>query len=566
MYILGINSVYHESSVCLLKDGRIIAAAEEERFTRKKHAKQPTVHNPHELPLQALRYCLTQANIRPQDIDRIGYSFNPRRPLFGSSNEREIQIMWGNTDNLHIFTQNMLLVPQILQNMGFTGAFTWIDHHICHAASAFYLSPFDNAAVLAIDGIGENGTTLLARGDLGNLNVLQEIYYPASLGFFWEKLSMFLGFSRYDACKVMGLAAYGDSERYASQFATLIQKQTDDIFSVNSDILFSLPEEDYTELEALFHVPKRECEQPIKTMHQDIAAGLQKVTNDIVLHIATHLYHHTRLRNLCLAGGVALNCTTNSFLHENGPFHHLFIQPAAHDAGTAVGVALALWYKQTPQSERRIMTHAYWGPSFTNDSIEQILKQQKIPYTYISAIEQKVAQLLQEGNIVGWFQGAMELGPRALGNRSLLADPRNPHMRDVLNQKIKHREDFRPFAPSVLFEAAHEWFEILKPTLAADFMLMAYPVKTQVRDKIPAVLHVDGTSRIQIVRQEINPRYHRLITEFYHLTGVPLILNTSFNDNEPIVCTPHDALHTFLKTQMDYLALGDFLLDRRALQ
>lgn len=563
MYILGVNSAYHETSASLLKDGMLIAAVEEERFTRIKHGKSSAINNPHELPIQAIRYCLETAGITLSDVASIGFSLDPERRLANKDvKDRVVAGSWGSDEGEREFYRLLNLVPQKFHEMGFIGEFTWIEHHLCHAASTFYPSPFSQAAVLTIDGIGESSSTALAFGDGQDLTVLQEIPYPASIGFLWEKISKFLGFTEYDAYKVMGLAAYGNPTRFAEEFQRLIWPLPDGTFAVDKTLL-CFRVEDYRALEGLFGTPRRVHDQPLLEVHQDIAAGLQQVTNQLVLHLVEHLYGQTGSLNLCIAGGVALNCMANEVVHRSGPFKHLYIQPAAHDAGTALGAALVIWNRLALRESREVMAHAYWGPSFSNDEIEKALQAMNLQYERMPSIERAVAELLAGGYIVGWFQGRMEFGPRALGNRSLLADPRNPHMREILNSKIKHREAFRPLAPSVLYEEAHEWFDMGEPTIASDFMLMAYPTKECMKARIPAVVHVDGSSRIHTVRKEVNRRYHQLIAEFFALTGVPLVLNTSFNDSEPIVCSPGDAIATFLKTQMDYLAIGDFLFDRQ---
>jgi carbamoyltransferase len=563
MYILGINSAYHESSACLLRDGELVAAAEEERFTRKKHAKAADIDNPDELPLNAIRYCLEAGGIGIEHVEKIGFSINPIKRLENKAiKDITVDGSWGSPSGEDKFFQQLSLVPQKLGDMGFNGEFIWVDHHLCHAASAFYLSPFDEAAVISVDGIGEVSSTVLAYGQGNDFNILRETNYPASLGFLWEKLSKFLGFTEYDACKVMGLAAYGDPERYAREFKRLVNIISDGNFEMDNNIL-RFRKEDYSALEQLFHIKKRERHQELASSHRDIAASLQKITDEVMFCITKYLYEKTQSSNLCMAGGVALNCTTNRLIYELGRFSNLYIQPAANDAGTAIGAALFIWHTLCGDRHRNIMNHAYLGPSFSDHQVMETLEENKIVYERIDDIEKMVAQLLSQSHIVGWFQGAMEVGPRALGNRSLLADPRKPDIRNILNEKVKHREDFRPFAPSVLLEEAHEWFHIQKSTYASDFMLIAYPVRDAVINKIPSVVHADLTSRIQTVRKETNERYHKLISEFFKITGVPLVLNTSFNDSEPIVCTPQHAIDTFMKTGIDYLAIGDFLIDKR---
>lgn len=561
MYILGINALYHESAACLVQDGSIVAVAEEERYNRKKHGKLPRPDNADELPVQAIHYCLVEAGIDLGQVEHIVYSSDPYGVVLKSIPEPIQEIVIA-------FEESQLRVPIKLRNMGFTGELTWLDHHVAHAASAFYAAPFHDAAILAVDGVGNFTTTGCYWGVNNQIRGIQEIAYPHSIGFLWELMSVFLGFEVYDAAKIMGLAAYGNPDRYAAQFKKLAWLVPDGNFAMDDDILrFWMIDYDqnsgyYDGLEALFGMKKREPDQELDDTHHDIAAALQKITDDIVLHMVEHAYAKTRSENLCLAGGVALNCVTNHHVFEHGPFTNLYVQPAAHDAGTALGAALYLWYHRLGKQRGEWMPHAYFGPSFTNADIARCLQDAHLRYTPSANIEQEVAQLLSQGNVVGFFQGRMEYGPRALGNRSLLADPRNPNMREILNHKVKHREYFRPFAPSVLAEEAHNWFEIGKPTVATDFMLMAYPTKADRQAKIPAVVHADGTSRIQTVRAETNPRYHKLISAFYALTGVPVVLNTSFNDSEPIVCTPQDAIATFMKTEIDYLAIGDFLVSK----
>ena len=562
MYILGINSVYHESAACLLDDGVVVAAAEEERFTRIKHAKTPRMDNPDELPLHAMQYCLETAAIDIRQVEHVGYSSDPRRRLgqYGySAMDWDVE-----------FTHNIMRTPGRLRVMGFEGRFAWVDHHTAHAASAFYPSPFAAAAVISVDGIGDNNTTASFSGADRKLRCVQDIASPHSLGFLWEVVSMFLGFDIYDATKIMGLAAYGDPDRYAKHFGQLLRLLPHGRFEVNSDLLrfwlldYLKPSGYFRGLERLFGFKRRTGDEELSQAHRDISAALQSVTDKVVLHLAEHLHKRTGAENLCLAGGVTLNCVTNQYAFERGPFSGLYVQPAAHDAGTAIGAAMYIWHHKLGHARCDGMASPYVGPEFSDSQIESELQHYGLSYSRADDIEKEVAGRLCEGALVGYFQGRMEIGPRALGNRSLLADPRDPNMREVLNQRIKHREDFRPFAPSVLYEEARRWFEIGKETPAYEYMLMACPIADAMLHKIPAVSHVDGTSRIQVVRREANPRYHRLISEFEQLTGVPVVLNTSFNDTEPIVCSPEDAIRTFLRTEIDYLALGDFLVSKEA--
>lgn len=402
---------------------------------------------------------------------------------------------------------------------------------------------------------------MLALGHGTRLSPISEISYPASIGFLWEKIAKYLGFSEYDACKVMGLAAHGNPEPYRDHYRHLLKLLPDGRFCLDNDIL-RLRTQDHGGLTALFGTGPRSPHQEITRTHADITAALQAATDEVMLHLVEHAARRLGTRNLCMAGGVALNCVTNGRIAATGRFDALYIQPAAHDAGTALGAALLIWHQILEGSQRHEMRHAYWGPEYSDAAIEAVLREHRASYKRVDSISDEAARLLADQKIVGWFQGRMEFGPRALGNRSLLADPRHPAMRDRLNRVVKKREDFRPFAPSVLAEHAQDWFDIPRPSGACDFMLVGHRARHP--EKIPAVVHVDGTSRIQTVHRETNPRYHRLISAFHQITGVPLVLNTSYNDREPIVCTPADAITTFQHTGIDYLAIGDFLVEAAA--
>ncbi|WP_019915015.1 carbamoyltransferase family protein [Paenibacillus sp. HW567] len=563
MYIMGINSVYHESSACLMKDGVVIAAVEEERFNRKKHGKELRLDNPHELPLQSISYCLKEAGITLQNVDHIGYSINPARRLDTYKIKDYVDIdNWGSEGGETEFYLNTLKVEELIKEMGFCGEFHFIDHHICHGASAFFASPYEEAAVVVIDGIGETATTLVGYGKRSDHQIvrLDENLYPASLGFLWEKLCMFLGFSEYDACKVMGLSSYVAVDPLVlSQLRSCVAIGKHGKFTTDPEIL-RYRQDDFTGLEKLFGIPRRQAEEPVTDIHTKIAAALQAVTEEILVSMVNHAYDLTGSTNLCMAGGVALNCVANGIAFHQSGFQNLYIQPAANDAGTAMGAAYTLWNIHLANYQPPQVTTAYLGPQFTDEAIEATLVEYGLTFEKITNIEERVAQLLADQNIVGWFQGRMEFGPRALGNRSLLADPRVLGNKERMNRAVKKREDFRPFAPSVLDEDAEQFFIIPKKSDVSDYMLITYKVKSNVMDKIPAVVHVDGTSRIQTVKKSTNPRYYSLIEHFKGITGVPMLLNTSFNDNEPIVCNPEGAIRTFLNANIDYLAIGDYLI------
>ncbi|CAL2082491.1 carbamoyltransferase [Tenacibaculum sp. 190524A02b] len=559
--ILGINSVYHESSACLVVNGKLVAAIEEERLSRIKHAKEAKIDNPNELPMQAINECLRIGNLTLSDIDEIGFSFEPQRRLDENLKVDDFYEAenWGSKEGEELFYLKLKEVPYQLKELGFKGEFVYIEHAIAHAASTFYPSGFEDAAIVSIDGIGEIESSTIAHGKGSTITKIQQVEYPNSIGFLWEKMAKFLGYSEYDACKVMSIASFGEPEKFMSAYEKFIMLNNDTFFKIDKDIIkFRI--EDYTDLEEIFGIPKRSFNDPLLKVHQDIAASLQEITTTIVMNMVQKAYEKTQSKKLCLAGGVALNCVTNRIIFENSKFEDIYIQPAANDAGTALGAALKLYTEGLEGNERITLNHTYLGPSFNNNDIQAAIEAKGLVYREHENIEEIVAELLTEGKVIGWFQGAMEFGPRALGNRSLLADPRDPGMVKKLNSVVKHREDHRPFCPSVLAEDAAEWFNIGKEATAADYMLMAYPVNKNKKENIPAVVHVDGTSRIQKVQKSTNPKYHKLITKFKELTGVPLLLNTSFNDREPIVCTPENAINTFLKTKIDVLVLGNNLM------
>jgi carbamoyltransferase len=557
--VLGLNSVYHESSAALLVDGHIVAAAEEERFTRRKHAKRASVDNAHIMPRESIAFCLAEGGLESTDIDQISYSYDPelRRKSF-RVDAMSVPGNWGSCAGEDIFLESLGGIPAAVYDiLGASMPISYVRHHLAHAASVYHTSCPKHAAVLVVDGIGESSSTVLFGGAGGQLKVLEEIEYPHSIGFLWEKISTFLGFSEYDACKVMGLAAYGDATIYRRAFSNFVQFD-EHKYRMNLNILrFRLPE---TEPLAKLLGEHRQPGDPIEQRHADIAATLQGITNQIMLNLARYIYRLHPARDLALAGGVALNCTANYLLKERAPFENIHVPLAPHDSGTAIGAALHVSLASSEDWE--IQRSPYIGPQFDDDQVCRALRAVPWPAEIPDDLYKRVADLLCAGAIVGWFQGRMEWGPRALGNRSLLADPRNPAMREVLNRKVKHREPFRPFAPSVLVEHADEWFCLGRRSAAYEAMLFAVPVRSNLADRIPAVVHVDGSARIQIVTAEANPRFHQLISCFHARTGVPMVLNTSFNDSEPIVCTPADAVHTFLSTRIDALAIGDRLVRR----
>lgn len=574
VFILGINSAYHESSCCILKNGKIIAIGEEERFNRIKHAKRPLPSNPDELPLQSISYCLKEAGISWHQIDHVGYSFVPILRLQNIDIDDKTATKgwwWKTVEGEILFYRKILTIPQELSSIADSDIkkkFKWIEHHVCHASSAYFCSPFNSAAILSVDGIGEFATTWIGHGKYNQIQKLKEIEYPDSIGFLWETFCKFLGFSLYDASKLMGLAAYGDSKQYIRQFKKLI-KISKRGFRV-PDSIFELQKEGMKRLENLFEKPRLPDEN-IQRRHADIAAGLQEITNEIMINLAREAYDLTKEQNLCISGGVALNCISNYFIQKESGFKRVYVQPASHDAGTAIGAALYIWNHLLGNKKEYAMPHPYFGPQYSNSEIKQAIeacglnKSNGFTVRYVKHIEKEAARMIADGNVVSWFQGRMEVGPRALGNRSLLADPRDPTIKDFINKKIKHREDFRPLAPSILDNAAKNWFKFPKRSLwaSSQFMVIAYPCQHNKITRIPAVLHRDNTSRIQTVDKKYNSRYYKLIQQFEKITSVPILLNTSFNDQEPIVCAPKEAIDTFVKTEIDALAMGNYLIKKK---
>lgn len=572
MKILGINSVYHESSAAILVDGILEAAVEEERFNRIKHGTQALVENPDELPVYSIRYCLENTGIKPNDIDAICYSFDPelRRKHFFTDPFAK-QGDWGSNEGEATFMKGLYRVREKIESLlgvNLEGKFFFVPHHLAHAASSYYPSGFNDAAILVIDGIGEYSTTLIARGCKNKIEPLKTLLFPHSLGFFWEKICKYLGFSEYDACKVMGLAGYGNPKVFSSKFRDIIQISPSG-FSVNDNIV-KFREPELTTLEHILGAKRNNNGEKVDQRYIDIAAQLQDITNKIILNLADIAQQFSRTVNLCVAGGVGLNCCTNWILKEKSSFDNLYISPSPHDAGTAPGAAMYHYFHTLGKSvysgrARRFEYHStlsnpYTGPEFSDSEIIEAIKKSGTTHQFLEKPEQLAAKLISEGKIIGWFQGRMEFGPRALGNRSLIADPRNPYMREIINKKIKHREHFRPFAPSVLEEKASKWFELGKASESYKYMLFACPALEHCKTLLPSIVHVDGTSRVQLVSKQNNNKFYSLICEFEKLTGVPVVLNTSFNDSEPIVCSPKDAINTFFKTKMDALFIGNFLL------
>jgi len=592
MYILGVSAFYHDSAACLLKDGEIIAAAQEERFTRKKHDAG--------FPSNAIRYCLKEAGIAAKDIDNVVFYEKPfvkfERLLetylaFAPKGFRSFAKAMPVWIKDKLFQKSALIKEfrsTIDDDVNWRELLLFSEHHLSHAASAFYPSPFESAAVLTLDGVGEWTTTSLAIGKGRNLNVVKEIHFPHSLGLLYSAFTYYTGFRvNSGEYKVMGLAPYGEPV-----YADLIREK---LITVAEDGSFQLDMSYFNyatgltmtnkKFDALFGGPPRTSETELTQREMDLAASVQKVTEDIVLELAKGIARETGERNLCLAGGVALNCVANGILLRKKIFDNIWIQPAAGDAGGALGAALSTWYlhhnrERLASTKRDAMKGAYLGPEFTDKEIEAELTACGAKFKKLSEAEmiEEVASALADEKAVGWMQGRMEFGPRALGGRSIIGDPRSPHMQKQLNLKVKYRESFRPFAPSVLSEDVGEWFQ---HDTDSPYMLLVADVQNDKRramtkeedalfgiDKlnvprssVPAITHVDYSARIQTVHEDTNPKYHAVISKFKEKTGCPLVVNTSFNvRGEPIICTPTDAFKCFMGTEMDVLAVGNYLL------
>lgn len=562
MYILGISCFYHDAAACLIKNGKLIVAASEERFTRKKYDDA--------FPKNAIQYCLKQEGISIKDIEYIGFYDKPfikfERILstYLSVFPRGLLSFYS---AIPIWLKQKLWTPYIIRKeLNYSGKIIFIEHHMSHAASSFLVSPFEKAAILTVDGVGEWTTASKGIGDGNKISLTHEIHFPHSLGLLYAAFTSYLGFRINSAeYKVMGLASYGKPVYY-----DLIKKE---IIDIKEDGSFKLNMKYFAyhyglvmtskKFHKLFGGSPRKTESEVTEKHQNIAASLQKVTNEIMIKLANSLYEETGLNNLCLAGGVALNCVANGEILEKTPFKNIFIQPAAGDAGGAIGVAFYIWNTILNNPREFEWSHNYWGPRFSNEEIKQFLIENNIPYQELDfdQIAQKTANLIVKGNIIGWFQGRMEWGPRALGDRSVLADPRNKDIKSLVNKMIKFREEFRPFAPSMLEEYASDYLEM---KVSSPYMLFTTKAKEDKKDSIPAVVHVDGTSRHQTVNRDQNQPYYDLINEFYKITKVPVVLNTSFNlRSEPIVCTPSEAYLCFMRSGLDYLVLENYLLDKK---
>ncbi|MBK8167082.1 MAG: carbamoyltransferase [bacterium] len=588
MNILGLSAFYHDSAACLVRDGRIVAAAHEERFTRRKHDAA--------FPRQAVRYCLAEGGVGPGQLDAVVFYDKPLTKFVRILESSFAVVPRGLRPFLQampVWLRDKLWIPAEIERelrlagVGRPAQLLFTEHHEAHAASAFFASPFDSAAILTLDGVGEWATSSLGQGRGNRLRILEEIHYPHSLGLLYSAFTYFTGFKvNSGEYKLMGLAPYGEPRYVQRIYDHLLDLREDGSFRLNLDYFgyvdgLTMTNERFARL---FDGPPRAGEGEITRREMDLARSIQEVTEEVVLRMARHAHRVTGERNLCLAGGVALNCVANGRVLREGPFADLWIQPASGDAGGAVGAALYAWHMLADGARildgHDRMEGAFLGPAFADAEIAAWLDHRGFPYRTLAdgELERDVAARIAAGEVVGLLQGRMEFGPRALGNRSIVGDARSPRMQSQLNLKIKYRESFRPFAPSVLGERCRECFEL---DCASPYMLLVAPVArqrwrdpgdpdaavdvvarvNQVRSDIPAVTHVDNSARIQTVHADTNPRYHRIISEFAALTGCPTIINTSFNvRGEPIVCTPEDAYRCFMRTEMDTLAMGNHVL------
>lgn len=558
MNILGISCYYHDSAACLLQDGKLTAAAEEERFTREKHDNS--------FPKNAIEYCLGEAGISSEELDHVVFHEKPVTKFVrilqtfvdvfpsGFKFFKETIPDWIN--------RRLLVRSEIKDFLDYEGDVLFSKHHLSHASAAFYPSPFEDAAILTVDGVGEWTTTGISKGESNEIKPMERINFPHSLGLLYSTITSFLGFIvNNDEYKVMGLAAYGDPVYYEDLKEGVIEIKDDGSYCLNLDY-FSYRSSQRMwskKFEDLFGEP-REHESELTNRDKNLAASLQKVTEEAVLKLTERTKELTGKNKLCMSGGVALNSACNGMLRKKAPFDRIWIQPSASDAGNALGAAHYAYNHVFGEESDYKMDDVFYGPKYNEQKIQNVLKKNNATYERLKTqkLIERVAGLLQDCKVIGWFQGRLEWGPRALGNRSILANPKEENMVDIVNKKVKHREEFRPFAPSVLEENAKKYFDI---DYESPFMLFVFDVLSEKQGEIPAVTHINQTSRIHTVRRENNTKYYDLIEEFSKKTGTPVLLNTSFNvKGEPIVCTPEDAYQCFKGTEIDRFVAGNFLV------
>ncbi|MEB3317222.1 MAG: carbamoyltransferase C-terminal domain-containing protein [Cyanobacteriota bacterium] len=579
--LLGINAFHADSSAVLIKDGTILCAVEEERFKRIKHCAG--------FPVESIQWCLNDAGIRSIEIDHICINTNPKahqfkKLIYAVKTQANLRFLWNRWKNKRERSDLKQQLINAFPDQAFRGKVHYVEHHRAHLASAFYASSFDHASVVSVDGFGDFASAAWGFGSETSLDVYNHIYFPHSLGAFYTAITQFLGFPNYgDEYKVMGLAPYGEP-RYMKEMHQIVFIEDKGSFRLNLTYFQHSGKKDLPhqwsqgspvvgrhwsrDLEDLLG-PARTDGQPLEQRHMDIAKSAQLIYELAFLNLLNHLYNQNNCPNLCIAGGCGANSVANGKILQQTPFKQVYVQAAAGDAGGALGAALDVWH-QLGHERSKPMKNAYLGyrpkendinDLLSNESIKRELAVADCTVTHLddNAIYEKVSDAIIQGLVIGWYEGRMEWGPRALGHRSILGDPRRSDMKDILNLKIKRRESFRPFAPSILREAVGDWFET---DANVPFMMQVFSIKEEKRDCIPAVTHVDGSGRLQTVTAEENGRYYDLIKAFYQKTGVPIILNTSFNENEPIVCTPRQALDCFLRTKMDILVIENVLIQR----
>ena len=578
MIILGINAYHANASAAIVADGRLLAAVEEERLNRVKYAAG--------LPARAIQYCLDQAGVKLTEVDHIAIPRDPRArlatklrfamrmPRFAFERARVMARFAGIREDL---ASAFEIAPESIR-----AQFHRIEHHTAHLASAYFVSPYERAAVLSADGLGDFASSMWAVGEGSRMRILGEITFPHSLGMYYTALTQYLGFWKFgDEYKVMGLAAYGQPE-FLEEFRRIVRADGPLSFRLgleyfthqNQGAEMSWRDASQTPVLGRLFSPylekrlgsRRKAEEPLEQRHHNLAASMQAALEEVLAAHWAALAKKTGEKSLCLAGGVAFNCLANGKIFDHSPFERVYVQPAAGDAGLSVGAAFAVEHQILGGPREFVMEHAGWGPEFSQRQIRAAIAGSSNGDMQLSELDEDslvkaTARHIAAGKIVGWFQGRVEWGPRALGQRSILADPRRAEMKDILNRRIKHREIFRPFAPSIIEEAVPEYFERSDPS---PFMTFAYSVRPEKRAVIPAPTHVDGTARLQTVSRGANPLYWKLLSAVGDLTGVPVVLNTSFNDNEPIVCRPEEALDCFRRTQMDLLVMGNFTLEKKA--
>lgn len=580
MIILGLNVFHGDSSAALVRDGKLIAAAEEERFRRVKHWAG--------FPSQAISYCLREAGVGLFDIQHVAVNQDSRANFFRkltylATKRPDLKLIYTRIKNRLARQSITDLIEESFRDERFRGEMHPVEHHLAHLSSAFHVSPFQDAVVVSVDGFGDFSSAAWGTGNGRDISVDGRVYFPHSLGIFYQALTQYLGFPHYgDEYKVMGLAPYG-KPAFMNAMRKIVTLRSDGSYALDLTYFRHHKEQvpyqwaagspEFGDLfspalEALLG-PRRAPSDPLEDRHRDIARSVQSMYEEAFFHLIGRLHERYGLNELALAGGCAMNSVANGKVRRMTPFRRVYVQSAAGDAGGAIGAAFSLWHK-LGGARTFVMDHAYWGPQFSLGEIQSLLAARSSELDEAGCSVENIsdegelcrrtAAVVAEGKVVGWFQGRMEWGPRALGNRSIVCDPRRADMKAILNAKIKRRESFRPFAPSVLEEAVADWFE---EDDAVPFMMQVFQIREEKRRLIPAVTHIDGSGRLQTVYERTNPRYHRLIKAYHDLTGVPMVLNTSFNENEPVVCEPKEALDCFLRTQMDLLVMGEAFIERQ---